>query len=145
MSIKFLVLGGGILGLGGGGGFDFIFMGARIFLTKPFLETRFVTRPLRRAPNEILRMVQERNRTLELQEPPPDLLFGNYLVSIEHFPCFFFCKEFLVFCFACFPQFAVCTTKITDKTFIVPTTIRTARIAILILLECCDVMHMKSL
>ena len=36
MSIKFLVLGGGgILGFGGGGGgsADFIFMGARIFLT----------------------------------------------------------------------------------------------------------------
>ena len=35
MSIKFLVLGGGgILGFGGGGGSaDFIFMGARIFLT----------------------------------------------------------------------------------------------------------------
>ena len=33
MSIKFLVLGGGILGFGeGGGGADFIFMGARIFL-----------------------------------------------------------------------------------------------------------------
>ena len=32
MSIKFLVLGGGILGLGGGGSADFIFMGARIFL-----------------------------------------------------------------------------------------------------------------
>ena len=32
MSIEFLVLGGGILGLGGGGGSaDFIFMGARIF------------------------------------------------------------------------------------------------------------------
>ena len=32
-SIKFLVLGGGILGFGGGGGSaDFIFMGARIFL-----------------------------------------------------------------------------------------------------------------
>ena len=35
MSIKFLVLGGGggILGLGGGGSADFIFMGAWIFLT----------------------------------------------------------------------------------------------------------------
>ena len=35
MSIEFLVfLGGGILGFGGGGGSaDFIFMGARIFLT----------------------------------------------------------------------------------------------------------------
>ena len=35
MSIKFLVLGGGYFGffLGGGGGADFIFMGARIFLT----------------------------------------------------------------------------------------------------------------
>ena len=33
MSIKFLVLaGGGILGSGGGGSADFIFMGARIFL-----------------------------------------------------------------------------------------------------------------
>ena len=34
MSIKFLVLGGGggILGFGGGGSADFIFMGARIFL-----------------------------------------------------------------------------------------------------------------
>ena len=33
MSIKFLVLGGGgILGLGGGGSADFIFMGAGIFL-----------------------------------------------------------------------------------------------------------------
>ena len=33
MSIKFLVLGGAvILGLGGGGSADFIFMGARIFL-----------------------------------------------------------------------------------------------------------------
>ena len=33
MSIKFLVLGGGILGLGGGGGSaDFIFMGTGIFL-----------------------------------------------------------------------------------------------------------------
>ena len=31
MSIKFLVL-GGILGFGGGGSADFIFMGARIFL-----------------------------------------------------------------------------------------------------------------
>ena len=34
VSIKFLVLGGGgILGFGGGGSADFIFMGARIFLT----------------------------------------------------------------------------------------------------------------
>ena len=33
MSIKFLVLGGGVLGLGGGGSADFIFMGARIFLS----------------------------------------------------------------------------------------------------------------
>ena len=34
MSIKFLVLGGGYFGFGGGGGSaDFIFMGARIFLT----------------------------------------------------------------------------------------------------------------
>ena len=33
MSIKFLVLGGGVFwGLGGGGSADFIFMGARIFL-----------------------------------------------------------------------------------------------------------------
>ena len=33
MSIKFLVLGGGYFGFGGGGGSaDFIFMGARIFL-----------------------------------------------------------------------------------------------------------------
>ena len=33
VSIKFLVLGGGgILGFGGGGSADFIFMGARIFL-----------------------------------------------------------------------------------------------------------------
>ena len=33
MSIKFLVLGGGILGFSfGGGSADFIFMGARIFL-----------------------------------------------------------------------------------------------------------------
>ena len=32
MSIKFLVLGGGILGLGGGGVPIFIFMGAGIFL-----------------------------------------------------------------------------------------------------------------
>ena len=34
MSIKFLVLGGegGMLGFGGGGSADFIFMGARIFL-----------------------------------------------------------------------------------------------------------------
>ena len=32
MSIKFRVLGGGVLG-GGGGSADFIFMGARIFLT----------------------------------------------------------------------------------------------------------------
>ena len=33
MSIKFLVLGGGgILGLGGGGSADFIFMGAEFFL-----------------------------------------------------------------------------------------------------------------
>ena len=35
LSIKFRVLGGGgILGLGGGGSADFIFMGARIFLKK---------------------------------------------------------------------------------------------------------------
>ena len=34
MSIKFLVLGGGIWGWGGGGSADFIFMGARIFLIK---------------------------------------------------------------------------------------------------------------
>ena len=33
MSIKFRVLGGGVWG-GGGGSADFIFMGARIFLTK---------------------------------------------------------------------------------------------------------------
>ena len=33
MSIKCLVLGGDILGFGGGGSADFIFMGARIFLT----------------------------------------------------------------------------------------------------------------
>ena len=33
MSIKFLVLGGGYFGFGGGGSADFIFMGARIFLT----------------------------------------------------------------------------------------------------------------
>ena len=32
MSIKFLVLGGGTWGLGGGGCADFIFMGAGIFL-----------------------------------------------------------------------------------------------------------------
>ena len=34
MSIKFLVLGGGVFWVGGGGGgsADFIFMGARIFL-----------------------------------------------------------------------------------------------------------------
>ena len=32
MSIKFLVLGGGILGFWGGGSADFIFMGVRIFL-----------------------------------------------------------------------------------------------------------------
>ena len=31
MSIKFLVLGGGYFGFGGGGSADFIFMGARIF------------------------------------------------------------------------------------------------------------------
>ena len=33
MSIKFIVLGGGYFGFGGGGSADFIFMGARIFLT----------------------------------------------------------------------------------------------------------------
>ena len=33
MSIKFLVLAGGILGFGGGGSADFIFMGARISLS----------------------------------------------------------------------------------------------------------------
>ena len=32
MSIKFLLLGGGYFGFGGGGSADFIFMGARIFL-----------------------------------------------------------------------------------------------------------------
>ena len=32
MSIKFLVLGGGVFGFGGGGSPDYIFMGARIFL-----------------------------------------------------------------------------------------------------------------
>ena len=32
MSIKFLLLGGGDFGFGGGGSADFIFMGARIFL-----------------------------------------------------------------------------------------------------------------
>ena len=32
MSIKFLVLGGGVFWVLGGGGADFIFMGARIFL-----------------------------------------------------------------------------------------------------------------
>ena len=32
MSVKFLLLGGGVLG--GGGSADFIFMGARIFLIK---------------------------------------------------------------------------------------------------------------
>ena len=37
MSIKFLVLGGGrYFGFGGGGGADFIFMGARIFPLKTF-------------------------------------------------------------------------------------------------------------
>ena len=41
MSIKFRVLGGGgILLFGGGGGSaDFIFMGARIFLSTPWHET----------------------------------------------------------------------------------------------------------
>ena len=35
MSIKFLVLGGGVFWVwGGGGGADFIFLGARIFLSK---------------------------------------------------------------------------------------------------------------
>ena len=34
MSIKFLVLGGVFLGLGGGGNADFIFMGAGTFLIK---------------------------------------------------------------------------------------------------------------
>ena len=38
MSIKFLVLGGGILGFGGGGSADFIFMGARNFLNLVWLE-----------------------------------------------------------------------------------------------------------
>ena len=32
--------GGGILGLGGGGSADFIFMGAGIFLTKEYLNQR---------------------------------------------------------------------------------------------------------
>ena len=36
MSIKFLVLGGGILGLGGGSA-DFIFMGAGIFLSETLI------------------------------------------------------------------------------------------------------------
>ena len=36
MSIKFLVLRGGILGLGGGGSADFIFMGTEIFLNNKF-------------------------------------------------------------------------------------------------------------
>ena len=44
MSIKFLVLGGGgILGFGGGGGADYIFMGAWIFLRKPRYSECFYT------------------------------------------------------------------------------------------------------
>ena len=34
MSIKFLLLGGGVFWVWGGGSADFIFMGARIFLIK---------------------------------------------------------------------------------------------------------------
>ena len=36
MSIKFLVLGGGVFWVGGGGSADFIFMGAGIFLNVSF-------------------------------------------------------------------------------------------------------------
>ena len=52
MSIKFLVLGGGEFGFGGGGSTNFIFMGARIFLIRRCLEeTRPVAEydPIRRA------------------------------------------------------------------------------------------------
>ena len=44
MSIKFFVFGGGgILDFGGGGGADYIFMGARIFLKNGEEESRLLT------------------------------------------------------------------------------------------------------
>ena len=45
MPIKFLVLGGGIWGFGGGGSADFICMGARIFLTEALYDWRVPNPP----------------------------------------------------------------------------------------------------